>query len=456
VSPALRSIFLAAALSGAAAALPAAVSTGSDPEAAAVASKAAPFVVEITTEKRVDNPFHVSLLHSVFESLFEIRDDRGVVAPHDAPLGLGVVVDPRGYVLTNEHVILRATRLGVMLPSGDLAAAEMIGTDPSSDLALLRLEGTSALTAAAFGRAADLSAGQRVFALLPSGASPRWFAAPGSLVALKRSVRAGERTMKGLLRTDVAVRAEASGGPLLNARGELIGITTAIHTDERSAGFAVPVDRARKVVEDLLRYGEVRMAWLGIDARSVAESMDEDGAQLPAGAAIRRIYPGSPAARAGLAEGDVIVSMGGEAIVERADLDAALRRVKSGDVVPLVAWRGALRREASVTAGLFPASLAEVWLDDQIGVVATDIPETLRRQSPLLPPDGVIVDRVRPRSPASATGLEEGDVLRQFNDLAVRDMESLRAAVVRGAGRGSLLLKVTRGRTSYYVTLALD
>jgi len=418
-----------------------------------VVRKVGPAVVNISTEEKLENPFHKTFLQAVFGSLFDISSSSG--APAADSLGSGIVIDGRGYILTNEHVVLRASKINVRFADRRKLAAEVIGTDPASDLAVLKVEGAGDFTSIALGRSADILPGETVIAIgNPSGTGST--VTTGVVSTLRRQVKAGDRIYADFIQTDASINAGNSGGPLLNVRGDLIGVNTAIHSEGPGVSFAIPSDRARKVFEDLLRYGEVRIAWLGLDVRSVAAEVDPKGAGLPAGASVRRVYAGSPGDRAGLAAGDVIVQMAGKSIFSHEDFDAAVSRLKADDIVSISYERGPEERVASVTAGDFPPGLAETYLSDQVGVDLADISLSLRSQYPQLPDEGVIVTRVRLRSRGEATGLEEGDVIRQINDLPIHDMSTLRAAIPRMVGRGSLLLKVARGRNSYYVTLDMS
>jgi serine protease Do len=418
-----------------------------------VVRRVGPAVVNISTEEKVENPFHKSFLQAVFGSLFDVSPSSG--APAADSLGSGIVIDGRGYILTNEHVVLRASKINVRFADRRKLAAEVIGTDPASDLAVLKVDVVGDLPSIPLGPSGDILPGETVIAIgNPSGAGST--VTSGIVSTLRRQVKAGDRVYVDFIQTDASINAGNSGGPLLNIKGDLIGVNTAIHSEGPGVSFAIPSDRARKVFEDLLRYGEVRMAWLGLDVRSVAAEVGLEGAGLPAGASVRRVYAGSPGDRSGLAAGDVIVKMAGKAVESHEDFDAAVSRLKTGDVVSIGYKRGQEERIASVTAGDFPSGLAETYLSDQVGVDLADISLSLRSQYPQLPDEGVIVTRVRPRSRAEATGLEEGDVIRQINDLPIHDMSTLRAAIPRMVGRGSLLLKVARGRNSYYVTLDMS
>ena len=416
---------------------------------------AGPAVVAVATpEEEVENPFHRSFLRTILANLFEADEPPAAGGPQ--PLGSGVIVDPNGYVLTNEHVVLRASRLVVLVgPDRRRYPAEVVGTDPASDLAVLRVDGGGRLAGVTSGRSSDLLVGDPVVALGVDAAGGITVTT-GLVSALDRSVKVADRTLGGLLRTDAPIPAAASGGALVNVRNELVGVATAVHADARGSGYAVPIDRARKVLEDLLRFGEVRLAWLGVDVRTVRAEAGANGAALPAGAAVRRVYPRSPAESAGLVAGDVIVRLAGLAVGGREEFDAIVSRLKTGESIPVAFNRGGVQRGAVLTAGAFPPAISETWIDDNVGLELSDIPRGLRSQFPALPEDGVIVNRVRARSPAASTGLEEGDVIRQINGLPVRDLEGLRAAVPRVAGRPSLLLKVARGRHAWYVTLDLS
>ena len=417
-----------------------------------VVQRAGPAIVGIATEEEVENPFHRSFLRSFLGTL--LREEPPQPGAGNI-LGSGVLVDPQGYVLTNEHVVLRASRITVRLSDGRRLPADVVGTDPSSDLAVLRIDPGPGVAVAAMGRSSDLLVGEAVIALgNTDGTSLN--VTTGVVSALKRSVRAGDRTYNDFVQTDASIHRGNSGGALLNIRGEMIGISTAILSEVPSVGYAIPVDRARKVLEDLIRFGEVRPAWLGLALRSTGEGASSQGGALTPGAAVRRVYPASPAEKGGLVAGDVVVRLAGTPVGSREDFDAVVRRLKVGEAMEVVIDRGGAPRSLLLVAATFPPSMSDLFLDDVLGVEVTDISRSLRLQFPQLPPDGVIVSSVRARSRAAATGLEEGDVIRRINNFPVHDMADLREAVPRVVGRSSLLLKVARGRFNHYVTIDLS
>jgi serine protease Do len=462
--------------------LAAAAASGAPPEALASSERRSPIVrvvervsagvVNISTEQKVENPFYSSALDRFFSNFWEGTP----LAPGQAPggqyvpnsLGSGVIIDPRGYILTNEHVVWRASRASVTLSDKRRFDAEVVGVDPRSDLAVLKIEASEPLPAVTPGSSSDLLIGETVIAIgNPYGLSNT--VTTGVLSAVKRSVKAGDRVYSDFIQTDASINPGNSGGALLNIEGALIGINTAILGEGQGIGFAIPMDRARRVFEDLVRYGEVRVAWLGLEvkdlddreyaAMSGAEGVPDAGGavSVPApGVQVRRVYPASPAEKAGLSAGDLITRLGDDSIASRTDFETALLRFKSGDRVPM-AWRkGTARRDAVLAATDFPPDLAEDYLADQIGIEVSDIGAELRQKYRGLPLDGVIVTRVRNRSRAYFRGLEQGDILRGIYDQPVKDVLSLKRAVPRMVGRAAVLLKVMRGRYQYNVTVDMS
>jgi len=438
-----------------------------------VVESAAPAVVNISTEQRVDNPFHRGDLDRFFSSLFDAPGSGGGGPADDKyvqnSLGSGVVIDPRGYILTNEHVLWRASRVHVVMSDRRKFEAEVVGVDPRSDLAVLRIDaGGRELTAVRAGTSSDLMIGETVIAIgNPYGLSNT--VTTGVVSALKRSIKAGDRVYSDFIQTDATINPGNSGGPLLNVDGDLIGVNTAILGEGQRIGFAIPVDRARKVVDDLIRYGEIRVAWLGLDVKDLTdrdyanlvarEPVDDDAGavSVPApGAPIRRVYAGGPAEAGGLEVGDLVTALDGQTVSSRTDFETAISKLKPADRVTISYRRGAADRKAELTAAGFPDSITEDYLADQLGLEFEEIPAEWRNRYPGLPPDGVLVAQVRNRSRAFFAGLERGDILRGINDLPVARKADLNQAAARIVGRDAVLLKVVRGRYQYNVTVDLD
>jgi serine protease Do len=392
-------------------ALPSVSSAQAPPEALAsparrspvvqVVETASPWVVNISTEQRVDNPFHESNLDRFFSQLIEKNAPwPGSLETDDVKnsLGSGVVIDPRGYILTNEHVLWRASRILVLLSDRRTFEATIFGIDPRSDLAVLKIESEAPLPAADLGTSSDLMIGETVIAIgNPYGLSNT--VTTGVLSATRRSMKVGDRVYSDFVQTDAPISPGSSGGALLSIEGKLIGINTAILAEGSGISFAIPIDRARKVFDDLLRYREVRVAWLGLDVRNLTDeafaALDDPEATIEGGGAIavpapgvsvRRVYAGSPADAAGIAAGDLVTRLGTQTINSRTDFETIVSNLKPNDKVQLSFRRAGADREADLKATDFPIELSEEYLADQIGLELGDIPASLREKYPSIRP----------------------------------------------------------------------
>ncbi|MEE9230713.1 MAG: trypsin-like peptidase domain-containing protein [Acidobacteriota bacterium] len=402
-----------------------------------VVERVGPAVVNISTEQRVKNPFYSSL----FELLEppQRRDERTL-----NNLGSGVIVDPAGYILTNEHVIVGASYIKVTGADGTEYDAEVKGVDPRSDLAILKVESREPLPAVTMGRSSDLMIGEDVVAIgNPFGLSNT--VTTGVISALRRSVRSGERLYTDFIQTDASINPGNSGGPLLNVRGELVGVNTAIYGEGHGIGFAIPVDRARRIVEDLIRYGEVRSTWIGIEVH-----------ETRIGLVVRQVYAGSPAAQAGLEPGDWIRTATAVPLRNRFELDTTLSQLRPGEKILLGVERDRQNLDLEVTVQEFPLQAAEQLAYDVMGIAVRPIPEDWRGQVPFKSEIGVLIDKVRPLSRAAQRGFRRGDVVIQMNGLPMRNVDAFRRAVARSLGRHSVLLLIQRGHFRHYVTMELS
>ena len=406
-----------------------------------VVERAGPAVVNISTEQRVDNPFYGGSVEEFFRQFFERPPGRERWVQNS--LGSGVIVDPAGYILTNEHVIVGASRIKVTRADRTEFLAEVKGVDPRSDLAVLKVDPPAPLPAVAMGRSDDLMIGESVVAIgNPFGLSNT--VTTGVVSALRRSVRAGDRVYTDFIQTDASINPGNSGGPLLNVRGELVGVNTAIYGEGQGIGFAIPVDRARRIVEDLIHYGEVRPAWLGIEVQ-----------ESERGLVVSNVLEGSPAARAGLAGKDRILALDGESIDSRFDLDTTLSRLRLGQKVKMRVERDGQARDLDLVAEEFPLESAEALAYQVLGIEVGPIPAAWKQRYPFLPERGVVIQKVRPQSRAAVRGFQPGDVVLQMNDMLLRDPESFRKAVARALGRQSVLFLIQREHFRYYVTMDL-
>ncbi len=359
-------------------------------------------------------------------------------------LGSGLIVEPSGIVVTNAHVIEGASRIVVTTRDGRELEAEVLGSDRESDLAVLKVEGRG-LPAVPLGSSADLLIGETVIAIgNPFGLSHTVTA--GVLSARGRTVPSerGERLFTDFLQTDASINPGNSGGPLVNVLGEVIGVNTAIVSGASGIGFAIPADRAKRVVDELLRFGALQPLWTGLRLLTVDPELARRY-ELPVtrGALVYRVWPGSPAAAAGLREEDVITAAAGRPVAAREDVTTAISTVPAGTPVRLTVRRGSQTLDLSLRAERPPQGLGLEVLERSLGLQVAAAGQ------------GLAIEQVAPGSAAAERGLRRGDVVLAANGQRVSSAEELGREVLRALDRGGLLLAVQRGRYVYNLDLPL-
>jgi Do/DeqQ family serine protease len=300
---------------------------------AGAAAQAAPAVVSVMATKRGANP-HANV--PGFEEFFGGRPGRGQLG-----LGSGVIVAPEGYLLTNHHVIEGATAIEVQLTDGRSATATVVGSDPETDIAVLKIELAGALPVMRLGDVRALRVGDPVLAI-GNPFNVGQTVTSGIVSALDRT-GAGSQ-FQNFIQTDAAINPGNSGGALVDAGGALVGINTAIFSRSGGSmgiGFAVPVDTARSVMEQLIAGGAVRRGWIGVEPREITPELAESLAlQARSGVLIAGVLQNGPAARAGLKPGDVLVQVAERPVRVASDLFAAVAALEPGSTAPLVVQRG--------------------------------------------------------------------------------------------------------------------
>jgi S1-C subfamily serine protease len=362
-------------------------------------------------------------------------------------LGSGVVVSTDGYVLTNNHVVERGARFRVGLVDGRELTAKLIGTDPSSDLAVLKLETHERVPAAAIGRSEDLLIGETVIAIgNPFGLANT--VTTGVVSALHRNFKAGDRTLFDFIQTDASINPGNSGGPLLDVEGRLIGINTAILGD-RSAGigFAIPIDRARRIAEDLIQHGEVREGYLGA---SVADLPPRDGAVAGSsgGVQVTGVDPGSPAEKAGVRRGDLVDAVDGAALEGAEEFRFRLRDLPVGGSARLELRRGQQKLAVTVPAVELTPQRVEQLVQRRVGVALEEAKAT----------GGLVlaVRAVTKGTPAAKVGIQKGDLVREVNGVEVSTLDEFRRAAGSARRTGQLVLLVQRGYAGERIAFDLD
>lgn len=399
-----------------------------------VVERVAPAVVNISAESIVREP-------DPFFGGFFPRQRKA------QSLGSGLTIEANGIVVTNAHVIEGASRIVVTTQDGHELDADLLGLDRDTDLALLKVQPQEAteLAAVPLGESSDLMIGEPVVAVgNPFGLSNT--VTSGVLSARGRSVpsESGERLFTDFLQTDASINPGNSGGPLVNLAGEVIGINTAIISQANGIGFAIPADRARRVVSDLLRFGTLQPLWTGLRLITVMPEIARRY-DLPSdrGALVQKVYPGSPATEAGIAEGDILIAVQGKPVNSREDFTSALYSVPVDSTIELDLQRGDAVVHRRLKAERPPAGLGLRFLERAVGLQVVEDSGALR------------VSRVLPDSPAAARGLVRGDWIIGANGLTVQELEDLSREVLRGLDRGSLLLVVRRGRYAYNLNFGL-
>jgi Do/DeqQ family serine protease len=414
--------------------------------------KVGPAVVNISTTvtERVNPffPFHgEEFFRDFFPEMFSQQYTR-------SSLGSGLIIDgEKGHAVTNHHVVARATEIKIITADQKEYKAKVIGSDPRSDLAVLRIEKDHRLPEVPLGKSDDLMIGETVIAIgNPFGLSHT--VTTGVISAMDRSVRAEDQVYRNFIQTDASINPGNSGGPLLNIDGEVIGINTAIYQKAQGIGFAIPVDKVRRVVHELLRSGEVRIPWLGLDVQELTPDLKK-AFQLnehSGGILVSDIAQGSPAEQTDLKRGDVLTKIENLPLKEVSDYRDALAEFTPGEPLRLTILRRGQERSISIQPGVFPPGRAIETVFRRTGILVSDAdPKTIREYG--LKGGGVVIEKVRKDSEAGRIGLQSGDLVLKINDFPVPNLEEFKNAVSRSHHLPSITLLVRRGPYGYSLTL---
>lgn len=386
-----------------------------------------------------------------------------------AGAGSGFIIDESGLVVTNHHVIQSADEVTVTLNDGRELDAEIVGTDPDTDLALLKISSEQALPVARFAESDGVRVGDAVIAIgNPFGLGGTVTA--GIVSAKAREIGAGR--YDDFLQIDAPINRGNSGGPTFNLEGEVIGVNTAIHSPTGGnvgIGFAIPADLTQKIVADLRDDGTVERGWLGVHIQAVDDDLAESlGMEEASGALIARVTEDGPAAAFGIEQGDVIVSYDGQPIESLRDLTRAVADTKPGMNADVVVWRKGEEQSLDVEIAQMPSeqTLASVEGNEELGDTTPKLGLALARldaevRSEMDLPDsldGAVVTEVLPGSPAAEKGLRQGDVIIEADHQAVTEPKTVSDAVQAAVERGdkSVLLLVKRGEQDRFIAVRID
>jgi serine protease Do len=372
-------------------------------------------------------------------------------------LGSGFIISDDGYIVTNNHVIGEAEKITVRLSDEEEYEAKVIGSDERTDLALIKIDSSTPLSSVPLGNSEALLVGD-------------WVMAIGNPFGLEQTVTVGIVSAKGrvigagpyddFIQTDASINPGNSGGPLLNLKGEVIGINSAIFSrggGNIGIGFAIPIDQAKSIISQLKESGKVTRGWLGVMIQPVTKELaDSFGLTEPKGALVAEVTEDGPAKKAGLERGDVITTFNGVTINDSRDLPAVVAQSPVGSDAAVKILRGGKEENISVTLGELPSQLASAApaeaSQESWGMTVANITPEIAGQFRLeSDKTGVIVTQVEPGSPAAAAGIRPGDLIEEVNRKAVTSVDDFTTAVAELKEEETLLILARRGTfTSFF------
>lgn len=412
----------------------------------------APAVVNISAQGRSKvSPFRSGdpNIDRFFEEFF------GPMQRERSSLGSGVIIDgAKGLIVTNSHVVSRASKIMVQLDDKRRYAAKVVGADPEGDLALLSIQTKGPLPQVRLGNSDQLLIGESVIAIgNPFGLSHT--VTTGVVSALHRRVRAARNQwLDDLIQTDASINPGNSGGPLLNADGEVIGINTAIYAKAQGIGFAIPVNRLKRIVSDLARHGEVIPAWLGLKLQDLTPRLASHfGLEQVKGVLVREVTPQSPAAAAGFKRGELITDMLDRPLEDTSDYLARLRGVGVGQVVSIKVLAGNRNSTRQMVAKAFPLERAmdEAWR--RLGFRVRDMQSDDARRHRTRLRSAVVISKLRPDSTALEIGLRAGDLVRQLGEKPTPNVAVFKRQMAKHRLLNRITILVQRGGASQFITL---
>ncbi|NIE75053.1 DegQ family serine endoprotease [Pantoea sp. Tr-811] len=446
------------------------------PDFTTLVEQASPAVVNISTKQKLPDRRvaagqmpDLEGLPPMFREFFERnmpqqpRSPRGDRQREAMSLGSGFIISSDGYVLTNNHVVQDADEIIVRLSDRSELQAKLIGTDPRTDVALLKVDGKN-LPTVKLGDSEKLKVGE-------------WVLAIGSPFGFDHSVTKGIVSAKGrtlpndtyvpFIQTDVAINPGNSGGPLFNMKGEVVGINSQIFT--RSGGFmglsfAIPIDVAIDVSNQLKKDGKVSRGWLGVVIQEVNKDLAESfGLDKPAGALVAQVLENGPAAKGGLQVGDVILSMNGQPIVMSADLPHLVGSLKDGEKAKLEIIRNGKRQNLDVAVGAMPDDDADIGTgtgadgkaersSNRLGVSVSDLTDEQKKSLELK--GGVVIKEVQD-GPAAVIGLRPGDVISHLNNQAIASAKQFTEIAKDLPKNRSVSMRVLRQGRASFITFKL-
>lgn len=433
------------------------------PDFVELAKKLKPSVVNISTAKtiapqkklrRQPNPFGG---HDPFEDFFErFFEDMPQRSYTQRSLGSGFIISDDGYILTNFHVVSGADEIKVKLSDKRELKAELKGSDEKLDLALLKIEGNDHFVIATLGDSDSLEIGE-------------WVLAIGNPFGLQQTVTAGIISAKGrvigsgpyddFIQTDASINPGNSGGPLFNAKGEVIGINTAIVAGGTGIGFAIPVNMAKNIMVQLKEKGVVTRGWIGVAIQPVTADLAQSfGLEGEKGALVSEVVKEGPADKAGIKSGDIILEFDGKTIQELNELPRLVAATPVGRKAPVKVLRDGKVQVISLTVERLKDTEEEsaAKAPDKLGMSVTELTGDLAARLRTTETKGVVVTEVKAGSSAERAGIARGDIIREVNGNKVATISDYEKAVAQRKKGNILRLLLKRGDSSLFVALRVE
>jgi len=406
-----------------------------------VSEKVTPSVVNIQAARISRGPELGPLFEDFFNELFK---GRRLPQQESRSLGSGVIINSDGYILTNEHVIKGAEEIKVKLSDDRVYDGKLIGSDPRTDVAVLKIESREPLPTAVLGDSDALRVGQ-------------WALAIGNPFGLDRTLTVGvvsatSRTDVGIedledfIQTDASINPGNSGGPLLNIYGEVIGINTAIVASGQGIGFAIPINMARAIADQLMATGQVVRGWLGVGIQDLSPDLANSfGLDRAMGALVNQVQPDSPAQQAGIRRGDILLELNGRTVRNASDLQLQIISMPSGKTVPLKLLRDGQRLTLKVTIRPRNQAMAGDTQGERqtLGLILVNTEQN----------NGLEVKDIDPRGVGAAAGIRPGDIMLAINKTKLTDLRSFDLALDEARKGRIVRLLIKRGDATLYLAL---
>ena len=368
-------------------------------------------------------------------------------------VGSGFVMSRDGYVLTNNHVVEDADQIKVKLANGKEYEGKIVGRDPKTDLALVKIEGDSDLHPLKLGNSEDLKVGS-------------WVVAVGSPFGLEQTVTAGIVSAKGrvigsgpydnFIQTDASINPGNSGGPLINMKGEVVGINTAIIASGQGIGFAIPINMAKEIAPQLQEKGHVTRGWLGVGIQEVTPELAKSfDLKEKKGALVSQVVSGSPAEKAGIEQGDIILEFDGKEVSNLQDLPRIVASTPVDKTVTLKVSRNGKITDRRVKIGEMEekVEVTKAPSHKSLGITVQNLTPEIAKGLGLKKETGVVVTRVEPGSAAADAGIQTGDVIREVNRKPIKDVEEFSQKVEKAKGQNNVLFLIQRGQNNLFAAV---